>query len=256
MKTVSHLSSTPHSRLDDVESMFHVLQWVVLRYVKHGMSEDVLGGILCDTFDKAVDMGGGQVRCSGRYVAISESIWKESSGLNKVLKGVLEDIRQVIHARYEPIGWMKEAQNVYQLYMKHCEGSTLSQADLEQLKRNAMPAILLNNLNNPKWFTDLLRDAANDPQCPIDDISIPQKFIRHPSAKDATSQICVNTECYSASGEPARKRQKRAVAPHTIISSGTYGDDISDEDGVSDAEDRRDRMDKTYRPGGGKRKKN
>ena len=142
------------------------------------------------------------------------------------------------------------------MYMELCGGSTLSQAKLEQLKRNAMPAILLNNLNNPKWFTDLLRAAANDPQCPIDDKSIQQRFIRHPSAKDATSQICVNTECYSASGEPARKRQKRAVAPNTIISSGTYGDDISDEDGVSDAEDRRDRMDKTYRPGGGKRKKN
>ena len=159
--------------LDDVESMFHVLQWIVLRYAKHSISEDVLGGILCSTFDNAIDMGGGQVLCSGRRVAISESIWKESYGLNKALKGVLEDIRQAIHARYKPVDEMEWAQKSRVKYLEKTKDPNYPKDDLEDLEYMAAPAILFNNLNNSKWFADLLRSAANNPQCPTDDESIP-----------------------------------------------------------------------------------
>ncbi|KAM6501586.1 Protein kinase-like domain containing protein, partial [Amanita muscaria] len=40
-----------HDRKDDIESFFHTLQWIVLRFVNHGMHPLMLGTKLYNTFD-------------------------------------------------------------------------------------------------------------------------------------------------------------------------------------------------------------
>jgi hypothetical protein len=47
---------------------------------------------------------------------------------------------------------------------------------LKQLKETAMPAILLDKLEESTWFAALLRKAADNAQCPINDVSVPQKY--------------------------------------------------------------------------------
>ena len=203
---VDHLTLTPHSRLDDVESMFHVLQWVVLRYVKHGMSPEVkLGNTLYDTFDEAKWEGDGKIICVGRQQCIDRSILKSCVNLNGVLKDVLEDIRNAFFARYIPVDKMKEAQESYETLQEFSKVSGISRRLLMSTERHAMPAIRLEKLNQPTWFADLLRNAANNPQCPIDDESAPQKYI--PFAPESWTGTNTFLPCVPKDERPTKRRK-------------------------------------------------
>jgi hypothetical protein len=82
-----HLPSLPHNRLDGMESTFHVLQWIVLRYVKHGMPKEDLGATLHHPFHEVLKVGD-QIISIGRHSSVVYSVFETCVGLNNVLAGV------------------------------------------------------------------------------------------------------------------------------------------------------------------------
>ena len=202
---IKHLTSTPHSRLDDVESMFHVLQWIVLRYVEHGMPQVELGNTLHSTFDEAKWNDDGTIVCRGRRLSIQNSILETCASFNDVLEGVLEDIRNAFFARYIPVDKMKEAQESYETLQEFSKVSGISHRLLMSTERHAMPAIRLEKLNQPTWLADLLRNAANNPQCPIDDESAPQKYI--PFAPESWTGTNTFLPCVPKDERPTKRRK-------------------------------------------------
>jgi hypothetical protein len=147
----------PHDRLDDLESFFHTLQWIVLRFVNHGMDREKLGSTLYATFDRTLPGPKGSIYCDGRLHSIRGSIWNECENFKGVLPDLLETFRETINSRY----YLKEKEN---------GPPTANTTILAEL------AILFNDFRDPTWFRDRLRDAATNPLCPTNDASKRQDY--------------------------------------------------------------------------------
>ena len=100
--------------MDNMESMFRVLQWVVLRYVKHGMHKEELGARLCSTFHELLKAGD-KIISMGRFLSIMHSIFRSCVSLNNVLGGILEDLRNVFYAHCTPIDKMSKAPSLHNM---------------------------------------------------------------------------------------------------------------------------------------------
>ncbi|KIL56172.1 hypothetical protein M378DRAFT_89732 [Amanita muscaria Koide BX008] len=106
----------PHDRKDDVESFFHTLQWIVLRFVHHGMEPVRLGETLYSVFDATTPGPKGLVRCRGRLVCLQNSIWVRCANLTDILRDLLEDLGKTINSRYIPANDMDRAKQHYEKY--------------------------------------------------------------------------------------------------------------------------------------------
>ncbi|KAM6501558.1 hypothetical protein JOM56_001535 [Amanita muscaria] len=166
--------SGPHSRLDDIESFFLALQWIVFRFVHHGMHPITLGIELYTRFDAALPGSHGRMICQGRLTNIWHSQWRSCENFEGILRDLLEDLAKVISVRYVPADDMQEAQAAYQYYQNQRQlGPAPSYATMA-----ARYAILLKQLEDIDWFRDRLRQGADDPQCPTNDTSTPQAWER------------------------------------------------------------------------------
>lgn len=92
-----------HEREDDLESFYHVLHWVALRFTCHELKPHTLGHQLRSLFDESFrDMDGHPV---GRYVKRSELISgstnKDANFKNKGLAILLQTVRRVVMVRYQ-----------------------------------------------------------------------------------------------------------------------------------------------------------
>ncbi|KAM6491880.1 hypothetical protein JOM56_012739 [Amanita muscaria] len=165
----------PHSRLDDMESLFHALQWIVLRFVHHGMHPITLGTKLDRTFDAAYLGKWGFMICLGRLESLGRSIWGTCKNFEGVLPELLENLRETIDSRYTSTMEMEKAQTAYQDYQNERKLGPASRDTTLAAKR----AILLKQLEDTDWFRTRLRQAAEDPLCPTNDTGTPQACV-HP----------------------------------------------------------------------------
>ncbi|KAM6501555.1 hypothetical protein JOM56_001532 [Amanita muscaria] len=170
----------PHSRLDDMESLFHALQWIVLRFVHHGMHPITLGTKLDRTFDAAYLGKWGFMICLGRLESLGRSIWGTCKNFEGVLPDLLENLRESIDSRYTSTLEMEKAQIAYQDYQNERKLGPASRDTTLAAKR----AILLKQLEDTDWFRNRLRQAAEDPLCPTNDTSTPQACV-HPCKRQA-----------------------------------------------------------------------
>ena len=159
-----------------MESMYHVLQWTVLRCVRHGMPRVTLENTLDSIFSEMYKSDNDGITCFCRLYHIRHSLFQSCVSLNNVLGGVLEDLRNGFLTRYTPIDDIENAQECRALYIQHKKDGDLSEDMLNWLGRVAVPAIRLEKLNDSKWFAELLRNAASNSQCPTNDASVLQEY--------------------------------------------------------------------------------
>ncbi|KAM6501533.1 hypothetical protein JOM56_001510 [Amanita muscaria] len=155
-----------HDRKDDIESFFHTLQWIVLRFVNHGMSPVSLGTNLYNTFDANSPGDNGLVICQGRLLSILDSIWVNCKNFDSALPDLLEDLRKTINSRYLPADVMDRAKRMYVKYQTleqqlHSDPSPDKTEYLEGMRIAAEPAILYEQLEDATWFLKRLRKAAD-----------------------------------------------------------------------------------------------
>jgi hypothetical protein len=91
-----------HTLADDLESFFHVLTWVALRYTAHALSSTKLTYTLTSTFDECyVDEGvieGGQNKASS---LVTKSIVTTAKFTNPMLSSLLSSLCGTLAVRYE-----------------------------------------------------------------------------------------------------------------------------------------------------------
>ncbi|KAF8633810.1 hypothetical protein AX17_004352 [Amanita inopinata Kibby_2008] len=152
----------PHDRVDDIESFYHVLSWVVLRFVQHGMRPSILAHYLNGYFDEAIPE-------NGQYL--------------------LEVLRKTLLARYlENPEMRKKYSHLRHQLMTLPRDEALKLADPQDAdERSALTEYrevcrTLPLLDKPYWLSDTILQALNDPEWPTDDRgAAPQPYVdMHP----------------------------------------------------------------------------
>ena len=93
----------PHNREDDLESFYHVLNWMALRYTSHSLNSQRLTSELQRIFDYSFRLQGGT--SAGGQTKLAEVSSGTSTKLaafkNRPLAKLLEAIRKVVAVRYQ-----------------------------------------------------------------------------------------------------------------------------------------------------------
>ena len=135
--------TSPHNRADDLESFYHVLNWMALRYTSHSFSSQKLTSELQRIFDYTYRSPDG--RAAGGQSKMSEILSGASNRLaaftNQPLAQLLETIRNLVAIQYqdEPRG-------------------KAAQFDIDRYQSK------MNQLRKQEEFTSLFTEALTDDQ--------------------------------------------------------------------------------------------
>ncbi|KAG6818893.1 hypothetical protein H0H93_000543 [Arthromyces matolae] len=138
-----------HDRIDDVESFFHVTNWLALRYTAHFLNGVELAQSLHQTFDSSyVNLE------TGRTYATHQRSTNLVSGLllshprfaNSGIRTVLLSIHLVLHHRYKPLEPAPHTPLLHKQYMR-------AKDDKEEA---------LRTLDDPNWLSTLLTEFLDN----------------------------------------------------------------------------------------------
>ena len=92
----------PHSREDDLESFYHVLNWMALRYTSHTLDSETLTSELQRIFDYSYrSQNGAEGGQAKRGALMSGMTNMDAAFKNQGLATLLETIRNLVAVRYQ-----------------------------------------------------------------------------------------------------------------------------------------------------------
>ncbi len=93
----------PHNREDDLESFYHILNWMALRHTSHSLNSQTLTSELQRIFDYSYRLQGGTAAGgrAKRDALLSGGTNKEAKFQNLLLAKLLETIRKLVAIRYQ-----------------------------------------------------------------------------------------------------------------------------------------------------------
>jgi hypothetical protein len=157
-----------HTLQDDMESFAHVLGWLSLRYMSHGLSGQKLADMLVDIFDHVVLDAGGRARGGGLKQNALVNGRIPSAIQNKCSPGfhkLLVELTEVLAVRYERQPTAEELfdhRNNAEL-LRASDPSIMQGVALKLLK-DSMTAKYLRKeecIRNSDWMLKLFRDAVS-----------------------------------------------------------------------------------------------
>ncbi|RDB29908.1 hypothetical protein Hypma_013848 [Hypsizygus marmoreus] len=164
------LTTSPlaHTLADDMESMLHVLSWIALKYMHHGMKPGDLASTLYRSFDAHHKDGN---RWRGDRSKKTFLTGREIGGIglqNKVVAKLLTDLAYVFAVQYEEAPPQKAFEKFKQLEKDHtwneCDDEDLDVAvDARRYTRRK------NQYKNPQWMLKLFNDAIAKGPWSLDD---------------------------------------------------------------------------------------
>ena len=91
----------PHSREDDLESFYHVLNWMALRYTSHTLDSETLTSELQRIFDYSYRSQNGAEGGQAKRGALTSGMTNMDAAFkNQGLATLLETIRNLVAVRY------------------------------------------------------------------------------------------------------------------------------------------------------------
>ncbi|KAG6846614.1 hypothetical protein H0H93_012834, partial [Arthromyces matolae] len=139
-----------HNRIDDVESFFHLTNWLALRYTPHSLDGSELAQALRENFeDSYVHLGTGRTHISShkRKNMISGDLVLGPRFTNEGIATVLRSMQKRLSHRYAMhLSVMPRNPTAQKEYLQ----------DQEALKEALRP------LDDPRWLPDLLTDYLDD----------------------------------------------------------------------------------------------
>ena len=134
---------SPHNRADDLESFYHVLNWMALRHTSHSFSSEMLTFELHRIFDSAYRSPGGRV--AGGQTKMAEILSGTSNKLaaftNQPLAQLLETVRNLVAVQYQDK-----------------PGGKAEQFDIDRYQSR------MNKLRKQEGFTSLFTEALMNDQ--------------------------------------------------------------------------------------------
>jgi hypothetical protein len=148
-----------HILADDLESFLHVLSWVALQYMPHGLAPGALSSLLQDGFDASYEdegrIKGGQNK---RTYILTNEIPMRSGFKNQTIRDLLEELNYTFAARYLKLQLDSH---------KHGRTESNKHKALRLQYEEEYP-----KLSSSDWMVKLFKDAiANESAWPSDDAS-------------------------------------------------------------------------------------
>ncbi|KAG6892829.1 hypothetical protein C0995_002326, partial [Termitomyces sp. Mi166 len=143
--------SVVQDRIDDVESFYHLLLWMALRYTAHILDSEHLTSSLRENFDASYRDREGKPYIGTARIANMKSghLIDEAHFANAGIESVLQGMRRVLCERYtDPKVSFKNA----------TDSVAQRQRELAEVAKEAY----LKTLENPQWLTDLFREVLDN----------------------------------------------------------------------------------------------
>jgi hypothetical protein len=156
-----------HALADDLESFFHVLAWMALRYTDHAMPPNRLTSFMQSYFDEcyAQDHGGGFGGGDNKASSlISRNIVQTPNFKNARLSALLSALCQTLAVRYETPPPADRVQAYETLNLKRTDMDDLGLAVLQYVEGSDVPQYLsrLKYLETSDWMLKIFTDAVED----------------------------------------------------------------------------------------------
>lgn len=151
-----------HSRTDDLESFLHVLSWVALSFMPHGLNANTLTKYLNDVFEDAWEDEDGSARGGGhKKSAILEGRILKSRFTNPKIQTLLEDLTTTFAVRYQNSPSEEELAEYHESQQSQNLGSRLLQA---MASKSYAGQFLRKQdaLENSDWMLETLTTALEE----------------------------------------------------------------------------------------------
>ncbi|KAG6835598.1 hypothetical protein H0H93_016636, partial [Arthromyces matolae] len=141
-----------HERLDDVESFFHLLTWMALRYTSHILSPATLTNKIHQNFDSNYQEDGLVYLSGERSKSLSsDELFTQAGFANKGIRRVLHRMRLVLRERYTDVEGTYEDDSDEELILGK-----------QQDQSRKVKSLIL--LEDPQWLPKLLDDSLENPK--------------------------------------------------------------------------------------------
>ena len=161
MSAMLLMGGESHTVADDLESFLHVLSWVALRFMPHGMSAKELTDLLARVYDYSFEGDHGTTGGQAKKASLLAGTINDSGFTNHKISDLLETLTEIVAARYTKIKAVDPKK-------------ALDSNELEYAKRGSEVMLKRRELlDSGDWMLKTFRNSAadNDPPWPTDDAS-------------------------------------------------------------------------------------